>query len=113
MVDLDAIDSLSAEIGLDGVRETLAVFLKETTDRLARMRKMSCIADRGTIENEAHTLKGASGSLGLRHLSMLAQALEKGAGALTEQSYRDALDGLDVAFGQARERIPVEFLEAA
>ncbi len=113
IVDLDAIDSLSVEIGLDGVRETLAVFLKETTNRLAKLRNLSCVTDRDTIEIEAHTLKGASGAFGLRELSALAQSLEKGTGALTEQSYRDALDRLEAAFGDARGHIPVEFLDAA
>jgi HPt (histidine-containing phosphotransfer) domain-containing protein len=113
IINLDAIDMLSAEIGLDGVRETLAVFLQETAGRLAKLRNLSCVADRDTIEIEAHTLKGASGAFGLGELSARVQLLEKGTGALTEQSYRETLDRLEAAFGDARGRIPVEFLAAA
>ena len=112
-VDLAAFDALAEEVGSDGVRQILAVFTRDTTQRLARMRELSFAADRDTIEIEAHTLKGASGTFGLHELSALARSLEAAVDDLSEEAYREALDGLEAAFAAARERIPLEFLEAA
>jgi HPt (histidine-containing phosphotransfer) domain-containing protein len=95
------------------VRHILSVFMRDTRARLDQLRRLSLDSDRDTIEIQAHTLKGASGTFGLRELSDLARALEAGVDSLSEQSYREALEQLEAAFAAARERIPLEFVEAA
>jgi len=112
-VDLSTFDALADEIGSDGVRQILSIYMRDTRKRLDLLQRLSFADDRETIEIEAHTLKGASGTFGLRELSDLARALEAGVDDLSERSYRDALERLEAAFAAARDRIPLEFLEAA
>jgi len=102
-LDPDAFRTLIEEIDLDGVREMLGVFLEETADRLTLMRKLSCQDDRVRISNEAHTLKGAAGTIGLRQIAELAKTLELSAHTITPEDYSTLVDRLDVCFQRARD----------
>ncbi len=113
VVDQAAIARLVEEIGLDGARETLDVFLRETTERLARLRALGCDAERRVIQNEAHTLKGASGTFGLLHLAAIARSLEQSAGEVSEGDYRTTVERLEQAFALARSQIPSDLSDAA
>jgi signal transduction histidine kinase/DNA-binding response OmpR family regulator len=112
-LDADAIAELEDEIGTDGVQETLSVFLRETEARLGRLKALAGLADRATIRDEAHTLKGAAGTLGLARLSELARALEKGADGIGPEAYLAAIDTLDAAFADGRAQVPPRFREAS
>jgi signal transduction histidine kinase/DNA-binding response OmpR family regulator len=112
-IDGDAIAELEDEIGTDGVQETLAVFLRETEDRIARLRALASLADRATIRGEAHTLKGAAGTLGLARLSELARTLEKRADGIDGTAYLAAVESLDAAFSESREQMPERFRKAS
>jgi HPt (histidine-containing phosphotransfer) domain-containing protein len=101
-LDLDVFRSLVEEIDLDGVREMLDVFLKETAERLTLMHQLSCQDDRVRIENEAHTLKGAAGTVGLRQVAELAKTLELSAHTITPEDYANLVDRLDACFRRAR-----------
>jgi HPt (histidine-containing phosphotransfer) domain-containing protein len=103
ILDLEAFKCLIEEIDLDGVRETLDVFLAETPERLALLRRLSCQSDRAQIKEEAHTLKGASGMFGLRQVSDLARTLELSAHAIAPEDYDDLVDRLDACFQRARD----------
>lgn len=107
IVDRTAFERLAAEIGDDGASETLRVFIEETNMRLRKLRTLSCREERETIANEAHTLKGAAGTLGLRQLAALARGLEHRAGAMSAAEYDATLDRLESAFARARLRLPV------
>jgi signal transduction histidine kinase/HPt (histidine-containing phosphotransfer) domain-containing protein/ActR/RegA family two-component response regulator len=111
-LDRAAFDLFVEEIGLDGVRETLDVFLVETVERLALLRRMSCADDRARIEGEAHTLKGSSGTFGLSQVSALAKALQYSAHQITPDDYRDLLDRLDAAFAAARHAVEAAMSES-
>jgi CheY-like chemotaxis protein/HPt (histidine-containing phosphotransfer) domain-containing protein len=102
VLDRAAFDTFAEEIGLDGVRETLDVYLTDTVARLAALRRMSCDADRAQIEAEAHTLKGSSSTFGLEQLATLASQLEHSAHQIAPVDYRDLLDRVDAAFAAAR-----------
>ena len=65
VLDRRGFDAFAEDIGLDGVRETLDVFLADTAERLALLRQLSCDTDRAKIKVEAHTLKGSSSTFGL------------------------------------------------
>ena len=102
-LDRAAFDELVDAIGAEDVRATLDVFFAETVERLALLRQLSCEADRPRIKDEAHTLKGASASLGLCQLSQLAQTLEHSAHAITPQEYRVLVDRLNAIFRISRD----------
>lgn len=99
--DSSAFANLCEEIGGDGADEALGMFFQETESRLARMRCLSSPTG-DSIEIEAHTLKGAAGTLGFRKLSALAQALESAARQpLTDEALQSHLAALDVAFAES------------
>ena len=76
ILDQQALEQLIEEIDADSVRVTVDVFLAETVERLALLRRLSCDGDRKRIGDEAHTLKGASGTACLRQLAELSKTLE-------------------------------------
>ena len=83
ILDHQALQQLIEEIDADSVRTTIDVFLAETVERLALLRRLSCDDDRKRIRDEAHTLKGASGTVCLRQLAELSMTLEHGAPTMT------------------------------
>ena len=102
VLDRAAFDAFAEDIGLDGVRETLDVYLADTVERLALLRRLSCDTDRTRIKVEAHTLKGSSSTFGLTQLVTLARTLEHAAHDIAPDDYRDLLDRIDAAFAAAR-----------
>jgi len=104
-LDRDALRSLIEEIGADGVSEMFAVFQTETVKRLALMRQFSCEADRVQIRNEAHTLKGAAGTVGMRQVAELAKTLEVSALTIAAEDYRGLLDRIETCFRRGRDEM--------
>jgi signal transduction histidine kinase/DNA-binding NarL/FixJ family response regulator/HPt (histidine-containing phosphotransfer) domain-containing protein len=102
VLDRATFDEFVDAMGPDGAGAILAVFLKETSERLLRMRAMSSDGARGIIGEEAHTLKGASGTLGMYHLCDLARQLEHDAQMISAQDYADRIERIDTAFRAAR-----------
>ena len=101
-IDPEKLDELQDEIGPDGLSATLAVFLRETEARLRRFEHLSCDADRATIKTEAHTLKGASATVGLARLSGLAKQLEAAAAEIAADGYAVSVERLKAAFAETR-----------
>jgi signal transduction histidine kinase/DNA-binding response OmpR family regulator len=81
LIDRSVVAELCQEIGADGAREILRVFLDETRERLAALEKLSAAGDRAGLEVEAHTLKGAAGAVGFVRVADLAKTLEHDARA--------------------------------
>jgi HPt (histidine-containing phosphotransfer) domain-containing protein len=92
VLDRAAFDAFAEDIGLDGVRETLDVYLADTVERLALLRRLSCDMDRAKIKVEAHTLKGSSSTFGLTQLVTLARTLEHAAHEISPADWGDLLD---------------------
>jgi HPt (histidine-containing phosphotransfer) domain-containing protein len=100
--DRKAFEHLAAEIGQEAATETLALFVSETDDRLKLLRRLSIETDRLTIEREAHTLKSAAATFGLREVAQLARSLERDAARITAGDYRALLDRIEAGFASAR-----------
>jgi signal transduction histidine kinase/DNA-binding response OmpR family regulator len=100
--DRKVFDNLVLEIGKETALETLSLFVQETEDRLKLLRKLSGDAYRSKIEREAHSLKSAAGTFGLRAVAQLARALERDAAHITESDYLALLDRIEAAFSAAR-----------
>jgi len=100
-----ALKEFVQEIGADGARATLDVFFTEAATRLELLHSLSCESDRDSIETEAHTVKGASGTFSLVQVSALAEKLEHGAQTISPDEYRELLDRLQASFDTARGEI--------
>jgi HPt (histidine-containing phosphotransfer) domain-containing protein len=81
------------------------VFLAETVKRLALLRQLSCCSDRKRIGDEAHTLKGASGTACLRQLAQLSMTLEHSASTITPDAYCELLDRIEASFAVGRAEV--------
>jgi signal transduction histidine kinase/CheY-like chemotaxis protein/HPt (histidine-containing phosphotransfer) domain-containing protein len=104
IVDRTAVDELIAQVGCDSTDEILAVFLTETERRLGVLRGLP-IGNRDAIRQEAHTLKGSSGTFGLMRLSALARDLERRAARIALGDYHTALEKLDDIFAVSRREL--------
>jgi signal transduction histidine kinase/DNA-binding response OmpR family regulator len=72
--DLAALAALAEDIGLAGVAELVDMFIAETRSRLGRMASLD--GNTGQLMHEAHSLKGAAGTVCAPRLADLAAALE-------------------------------------
>ena len=103
-IDMSAFDNLAEEIGLEDTKQTFSIFFEEATNRLKRMRTLSCDNERNAIQQDAHGLKGSAANFGLRQVSELAAKLEKDARSITPDNYEAALQGLETSYAAACER---------
>jgi PAS domain S-box-containing protein len=103
--DRTAVANLIDEIDYDGARATLDIFLTDTEQRLALLRSLSTDADRKRIRDEAHTLKGASATFGLRQVAELSKTLEHSAPTIAGAQFGELLDRLDAGFAVARDEV--------
>ena len=73
-LDTDGLREMGEAIGDDGLVEVVAIFQRETRDRLERLR--SATVDPSVVEREMHSLKGAAGTVSALRLEAVAQAVE-------------------------------------
>ncbi|HVT98368.1 MAG TPA: response regulator [Acidobacteriaceae bacterium] len=74
VLDADIFERLRRAITPEGLEEVFTVFLSDTHQRIAAMRK----ADASTIRKEAHTIKGGASMVGALQISRAAAVLESG-----------------------------------
>ncbi len=73
-LDTDGLREMGEAIGDDGIVEVVAIFQRETRDRLERLR--STTVDPSLVEREVHSLKGAAGTVSALRLEAVAQMVE-------------------------------------
>ena len=81
MIDVDQVDEIWGELGMESYREVVGVFLGELEERLSGLREAVARTDRRAVGRHAHALKGAAANVGGRPLSAAATELESAAGA--------------------------------
>jgi CheY-like chemotaxis protein len=74
VLDPDIFERLRRAITPDGLEEVFTVFINDTNERIATMRR----ADPDTIKREAHTIKGGASMVGALQISRAAAVLESG-----------------------------------
>src|SRR5580658_835356 len=74
ILDPEIFERLRRAIAPDGLEEVFSVFLNDTTERIAVMRR----ADPATVRREAHTIKGGASMVGALQISRCAAAIESG-----------------------------------
>ena len=111
-LDRTALAQLADAIGEDGVRQTFAVFARETEARLALFQEFREGDDRELIEIEAHALKGAARTFAparCRHR----QADRATGGQDSADELRDAVLQLDDAYRKMRREFEVNTVRVA
>jgi two-component system sensor histidine kinase/response regulator len=107
--DQAALAALAEDLGVAGVAEVVNLFIVETRSRLSRMASLD--GNTGQLMHEAHTLKGAAGTVCAPRLADLAAALEarlRNGGSIGAAE----VDGLAAAFAayvsEVREVVDLE-----
>jgi CheY-like chemotaxis protein len=113
VLDRTALAHLTAAIGEDGVRETFAVFARETDARLALFRQFSEGGDRVLIEIEACALKGSARTLGASEVADLARLIEHRATSISADELREAISWLDEANRRMRREFEDDLTQVA
>jgi CheY-like chemotaxis protein len=103
VLDRRTFEELVDAVGREGVRAILDVYTAETVARIDLLRSFSCECDRARIKDEAHTLKGASGTFGLRQVSDLARTLEYSAHTIAEAEYYNVVERLNACFQRGQD----------
>lgn len=80
-LDTQQVASIRASLG-DEADSIISLFLRETADRLARMKDLSDGDQRRSLNREAHSLKSAAATFGCSKLAQLSRALEDEAATL-------------------------------
>jgi HPt (histidine-containing phosphotransfer) domain-containing protein len=113
LIDRSILAELCDEIGEEGGRAILEVFLNETRGRIALLEALATGTDRAAIEVEAHTLKGAAGSVGFARVSMFAKAVEFAARAGATTDYAAEVARIKEAFAESCREIEARPLTGA
>ena len=112
-LDRTALAQLAEAIGVDGVRQTFAVFARETEARLALFQEFREGDDRELIEVEAHALKGAARTFGADEMSDIARLIEHRAAKISADELRDAILQLDDAYRKMRREFEADITQVA
>jgi hypothetical protein len=112
-LDRTALAQLTEAIGVDGVRQTFAVFARETEARLALFQEFREGDDRELIEIEAHALKGAARTFGAGEISDIARLIEYRAAKISADELRDAVLQLDDAYRKMRREFEADITQVA
>jgi two-component system, sensor histidine kinase len=113
VLDRTALAHLTAAIGEEGVRETFAVFARETDARLALFRQFAEGGDRVQIEIEACALKGSARTLGASEMSDLARLIEHRAASISADELKEAIGWLDEAHRRMRREFEEDLTQVA
>src|ERR1700686_1306050 len=74
---LNAFAELQLDDGPDLIVELIDLYLLDAAQRIGQIREASIAAEWGLLKRAAHTLKGSSGSLGVRHVAEICEKLER------------------------------------
>ena len=84
------------------MRQTFALFARETEARLALFQEFEEGNDREQIEIEAHALKGSARTLGAGEMADIARLIEHRAAKISADELREAVLQLDDAYRKMR-----------
>ena len=94
VLDPEIFERLRRAIAPDGLEEVFSVFLSDTTERIAVMRR----ADPDTVRREAHTIKGGASMVGALQIARAAAAIESGIDDPDDRSAQTRRDGSPYPF---------------
>ena len=102
-------EKLAQSLGLDleDIRELFELYVETTTTDLAELKGAIEANDAQLAHSKAHSIKGASGNLGLDEMYSLAKEIDDRA----RENSLDGLEGLIQALEQKYSRLVTEFEE--
>lgn len=102
-------EKLAQSLGLDleDIRELFELYVETTTTDLAELKGAIEANDAQLAHSKAHSIKGASGNLGLDEMYSLAKKIDDRA----RENSLDGLEGLIQALEQKYSRLVTEFEE--
>ena len=74
---LNSFDELQLDDGSDLIVELIDLYLQDLPQRVTEIREASVKTEWASLKLAAHTLKGSSGSLGVRHVAGICEKLER------------------------------------
>ncbi len=77
-LDTDTLDQYCAAIGASTLLKSVVLFEQMAPEYVAAVLKGVATGDKETITREAHKLKGAAGSVGLKRIQQLSERLQCG-----------------------------------
>jgi HPt (histidine-containing phosphotransfer) domain-containing protein len=90
------------------LKELIDVFLRQTEEKFAEIRKAAAAKEADVLARHAHTLKGSGGSLGALHLSSLCKALELAVRANDWAGMRARFSEVEAEFARVRAALLAE-----
>jgi HPt (histidine-containing phosphotransfer) domain-containing protein len=96
-------EELTASYGEEIARELLDLFLEDSVPRLEGLTRAVLAADVLAAQREAHSLKGAAGSLGASSLWSVCSGLEQQVGAGDWSQARNELNELQECMTEVRQ----------
>ena len=97
---LASLRSLQEEGEPDVLQELVDMFLADAEPRLASLREAVARGDGGTVEKEAHALKGSCANFGAHPMAALCQQLQASGRSGDLADARDLLERLDQEYGR-------------
>lgn len=75
LLDIEILEQYMKLVGPDLIKQSLELFEQIMPGYLEILDSNMIVRDQNSITQEAHKIKGAAGSVGLRHLHQLAQQI--------------------------------------
>ena len=99
-IDPRRMEDLSRSLG-EGIRDVIGVFLEDTPQMIAEMRRCSAAGDMENLSRLAHSLKSSSGIFGADRLAAVCLALEE-ADQVNSLTHSEIISGIADAFNDVR-----------
>jgi len=105
VLDASQIEDLRGVDGGGLLAKLINMYLVKTPGQIQSLRTLAAAANLAAIAGEAHTLKGASGSIGATRVANACQRIEKTALAGDASPLEALLQALEAEFGRARDAL--------
>ena len=113
VIDQFQVDEIRDSVGEDKLRDLLEIVQQELTTRPGQIRLIARAEDFAAMRGEAHSLKGAAGSLGLVGVALAAWAVELAVPGAELEHALNRLDGEAILAGTALAPLLCELLAGA
>jgi HPt (histidine-containing phosphotransfer) domain-containing protein len=99
---------LGAVKGTDIVSSIADIFTRDSASSLATLRRAALTSAADDLEQTAHKLKGASGTIGATTVAQLCQQLEERAHSITNAQTNKLLDQLEIELNRTTVALDAE-----
>ena len=105
---LKALERVKTDDGLDLLVELIDLYLEDTPQRIMAIRSAAAEKNWVQLKRAAHTVKGSSGTLGLRQVARVCQELEEASSPGSTEGVEALVQLLEYKFLKARQALAAE-----